>query len=184
MGQQRTLHSTVPDMVHRGSGKEIQPVTVRRVPGDGELPGRGAEAHHGLKENAAARLNVLAHGVQVGGKFHAGGEQTLSILALALAEELLPPLREEAEAGLIAGQQLHGKAFVVQLVPQRGILPRGVSKGGVGTAGHHVRRALHQGGNVHTGCRDGEKPHGGEYGVSPADVIRHYKRLPALTVRQ
>ena len=158
------------------AGATIFDLALPRIAAGVELPRTDA--------NAATRLNVLAHGVQVGGKFHAGGEQTLSVLALALAEELLPPLRHEAEGRVIAGQQLHGKAFVVQLVPQRGILPRGASKGGVGTAGHHVRRALHQGGNVHTGCRDGEKPHGGEYGVSPADVIRHYKCHPALTVRQ
>ena len=42
-------------------------------------------------------LDVLTHGVQVRGELHAGGEEALVLLALALAVELLPPLRHEPE---------------------------------------------------------------------------------------
>ena len=52
--------------------------------------------------------------MQVSGELHAGRKQALALLALALAEQLLPPLGEEPEAGLIAGQQLHLLAPLVQ----------------------------------------------------------------------
>ena len=122
--------------------------------------------------------------MQVRREFHAGGEEALALLALALAVELFPPLGHKPERGIIAGQKLNGAAGAVQLIPDGGILPGGAVVGGVLTGGHHLRRARHQLLNVHTGHGDGQQAHGCEDGVAAADVVRHHKRLPALRVGQ
>ena len=64
------------------------------------------DEHHGFKQGAAAVLDILAHGVQVGGEDHRGREQALVVLALALAVKLLPPLVHHGIAGLIADHDL------------------------------------------------------------------------------
>ena len=170
-------------MIHGGACQKVQTVPVFPVIGDGELPVGGPQPHHGFKENPAALLNVLPHRVEVGGKFHAGREQALAVLALALAEKLLPPLRHEPEGRVEAGQQLNGESGPVQLVPQGGILPCGTFKGAFSAAGHHVRRAVHQLRDIHPDSRDGQQAHGGQNGVASADFIRYYKGFPALIVR-
>ena len=184
MGQQRALHGAVPDEVHIGAGQEVQTVAVGLVPGHGQAVFRGAQAHHGLEHKALALLDVLAHGVEVRGELHAGGEQALVVLALALAVQLLPPLQHEAEGGVIAGQQLHGAAGAVQLVADGGIAPGGAVVGGLGAAVHHLGGAPHQGVDVHAGDGDGQQAHGGQHAVPAAHVIGHHEGLPALGVRQ
>ena len=67
--------------------------------------------------------------MQVGRELRGDGEQTLAVLALALAEELLPPAGEAAEARLIGAEDLNGLAAAVEKIADDGILPRGVFKG-------------------------------------------------------
>ena len=184
MGQERSLRGPVPDVVHRRTRKEVQPVAVRLVPRNGQLPVGGTQPHDRLEEDPAALLNILPHGVQVCGKLHTGGEQALAVLSLALAVELLPPLRHKPEGWIVAAQNFNGVPGPVQLIPQSGILPCGTIVGAVGTDVHHLSRALHQGLHIHTGNGDGQQTHGGKDGIAAADVIRHHKGLPALGVRQ
>ena len=40
---------------------------------------------NGLEQVALAVLDILPHGVQVGGEVHAGGEDTLAVFAFRLA---------------------------------------------------------------------------------------------------
>ena len=184
MGQQGALHGPIPDEVQGLARQEVQPVAVRLVRRDCQLSVGGTQAHHGLKHQALALLDVLAHGVEVRGELHAGGEEALALLALALAEELLPPLRHEPEGRVIAGQQFDGPARPVQLVPDGGVPPGGALEGGVLTDLHQIRRALHQGGDVHSGHGDGQQAHGGENAVAAAHVVRDHEGLPPLAVRQ
>ena len=112
--------------------------------------------------------------MQVGREFHSRGEQALAVLALAFAEQLLPPAR------LIAAQQLDGLAAAVQQVADGGILPRGVFKradvqllAGTGRAEHHVHR-----GDARNGHR--QQADGGQHAVAAADIRRDDEGLVAL----
>ncbi len=71
------------------------PSASSRAPSAG---GKGRSAPPSRTGNAPL-LDVLTHGVQVRRELHAGGEETLVLLALGLAEQLLPPLGHEPEAG-------------------------------------------------------------------------------------
>ena len=185
MGQQRAVHGLLADEVHALARQEVQAVAICLVVGDGVLVLRRAEAHHRLKEMALALLDILPHGVQVGGELHAGGEQTLALLALGLAVQLLPPLGHKPEAGLIGRQDLDLLAAAVQLVPGGGVLPRGVGTHVRRRAGvHHLAGAVHQGVDVDARHGDGQQPHGGQHAVPAAHVVGHHKRLIALGVRQ
>ena len=184
MGQQGALHGPVPDEVQGLARQEVQPVAVRLVRRDCQLSVGGTQAHHGLKHQALALLDVLAHGVEVRGELHAGGEEALALLALALAEELLPPLRHEPERRVIAGQELNGPARPVQLVPDGGVPPGRAPEGSLGAGLHHLRRSLHQGGDIHPGHGNGQQAHGGQHAVSAAHVVGDHEGLPSLAVRQ
>ena len=183
MGQDHRPHGLLRHEGQGLAGQEVQPVHILRVVGDEELP-LGGKLDHRLQHESLTLLDILAHGVQVRGVLHAGGEQALALLALAFAVELLPPLGEEPEAGLVAGQQLHLLAPLVQSVAGGGILPGGVVRAGGGQGLHGLSRAVHQGLNVDTGHSDGQQAHGGEDGVAAAHLVRHHKLLIALLVGQ
>ena len=183
MGQDHRPHSLLSHEGQRLAGQEVEPVHILRVVGDEELP-LGGELDHRLQHEALALLDILAHGVEVGGILHAGGEQALALLALALAVELFPPLGEEPEAGLIAGQQFHLLAPLVQGVAGGGILPSGVVRTGDGQCLHGLGRAVHQGLDVDAGHGDGQQAHGGEDRVAAAHLVGHHELLVALLIGQ
>ena len=170
--------------MERLAREEVQTVAVHVVVRHDHLLVVGIEAHHGLEHQALALLDVLAHGVQVGGEVNARGEETLVVLALALAVELLPPLRHEAERRLKAGEQFRLLAGAVKCAADRGILPRGVGEI-VGAAElHHVGGAAHKLVDVDTGDGDGQQAHSGQHTVAAADIVGHHEGLIALGVRE
>ena len=183
MGQDHRPHSLLSHKGQRLAGQEVQAVHVLGVVGDDKLA-LGGKLHHGLKHEPLALLDILTHGVQVGGKLHAGGEQALALLALALAVELLPPLGKEPEAGLVAGQQLHLLAALVQGVAGSGILPGGVLRAAHGQLGHGLGGTAHELFNVDAGYSDGQQAHSGEHGEAAAHVVGHHELLVALRVGQ
>ena len=182
MGQQGAPHGLLGYELEALAREEVEPVHVVRVMGDQELPAAGAEAHHRLHQDAGALLDILAHGVKVGGELHAGGEEAPALLALALAVELLPPLGEEAEGGLVAHQQLDGLSGAIEGVAGGGILPGGVVRAGDVQRLHGLPGPLHQGGGVNARRGDGQQPHGGEDGVAPAHGVGHHEGLVPLAV--
>ena len=115
MGQESAVHGLGGDEVHVLAGQEVQAVAVCLVPGDAQLVGAGAEADYGLKHVPLTLLDVLAHGVEIRSEFHAGGEEALALLALALAVELFPPLGKEPGTGLVGGQNLNLLALAVEI---------------------------------------------------------------------
>ena len=122
--------------------------------------------------------------MQIGGILHAGGEQALAVLSLALAVQLLPPLGEEPEAGLIASQQLHLLAVFIQGMAGSSVLPGRVVHSGDGQLLHGLGCAVHQRLDIDTGHRDGQQTHGGKHGIPSAHIIRYHKLLIALAVGQ
>ena len=180
VGAERALEGLLLDKVERLALEVVQAVQILPVDLDGRAFARRGKADDGLEEVALALLDHLAEGVQVGREFHGRGEQALTVLALAFAEQLLPPAREVAEARLIAAQQLDGLAAAVQQVADGGILPRGVFKradvqllAGAGRAEHNVHR-----GDARNGHR--QQADGGQHAVAAADIRRDDEGLVAL----
>ena len=123
--------------------------------------------------------------MEVRGELHAGGEQALVLLALALAVELLPPLGEEPDPGLVGGQNLDLLALLVEIAAGGGVLPGRVGGQLRLAAGlHHVRRALHQLVQVNARHGDGQQAHGGEHAVAAAHVVGHHVGVVALRAGQ
>ena len=181
MGKKGALHGLVPDIIHRLSGQEVQPVAVDLILGYQQLVLGSSQTDHSLKHDAPPGLDILAHGVKVRGELHAGGEEALAVLALALAVELLPPLGKEAEPGLITGQNFDFLTLGVQIAPGGGVLPGGVGVQTGGAAGfHHAGRALHQLVQVHAGHGDGQQAHGGQHTVASAHVVGDHIAVVAL----
>ena len=171
----------VADKVHGPARQEVQPVAVGGVNGHRCSPAPcGSQAHHCLQQMALPLLDVLAHGVQVRGELHAGREQALALLALALAVELLPPLGHEPEGRLIGrpGSRSSSRRCI-ELVPGRGILPGRDSAPylpAVQTSCIRRPPAI-RARDVDARHGDGQQAHGGEDAVAPADVVRHHEGL-------
>ena len=174
----------VADLGEIPAGNIVQAVCVVIGSGNGVgVTGMG-EADDGFHQVPRTLLNVLTHGVQVGGEFHGGGKNTLVVLALALTVELFPPLRHEAEAGLIAAENLNGVALAVQVLTGGGILP-----GGVFGAAHIERLKLTDRGgddtaDINAGNGHREQADRGENAETAADIIGNHKALPAVGVGQ
>ncbi len=170
-------------LVHEVQGlalQVVQAVQILPVGADG-IPGGGRiEANHGLENVPLPLLDHLTQRVQVGGELGGHGEQTLAVLALGLAEQLLPPAAEHLEARLVALKDLHGFAVAVQQIPHGGILPDGVFKGTQIVALLGVGRAVHQRHDVDTGHGQRQQTYGTQHGVAAADIGRDHEGLPAL----
>ena len=170
------------DLVEIAAGQVVQTVAVGGIGGNGIRSAIGSEGDDRLHQTAGAVLDVLAHGVQVGVIFHAGGVNAQPLLALALAVELLPPLGHHTEARLIAGEDLHGFAAAVQGLTGGGVLPAGVFL----RAQIHVRQGFFRGADhrahILSGRGKGKKAHGGENAVAPAHVVGNHEALPACGI--
>ena len=59
-------------------------------------------------------LDVLPHGVKVGGEVNAGGENSLTFLSLAFAKKLLPPLGKVVKPWGEVNQNFHLLALLVK----------------------------------------------------------------------
>ena len=128
---------------------------------------------------ALALLDVLAHGVQVGGELHAGGEQALARpcpRSRRRAASTTPP--KKRKAGLVAGQQLHLLAAPRtgrcgrRRTARRGCPGRAADSASMASAApRHQLRAMSS-----PAHGDGQQAHGGEDGVAPADGVGHARR--------
>ena len=67
-------------------------------------------------------LNKLAHRVQVRAEIDGRRVDTLMVLALALAVQLLPPLGEIVQARLVVDEDLDRLALLVERIANGGIL--------------------------------------------------------------
>ena len=107
---------------YSGPARKFRPSTVGLVVVRCKVPAEGCLISTTVSNRMRApSCTILPHGMQVGGKNHAGGENALLVLALALAEKLLVPFVHHRERRLVAGQQLHRFALAVQDIARRGI---------------------------------------------------------------
>ena len=118
--------------------------------------------------------------MQVGVELDGGGEDALAVLALALAVELLPPFRHEAEARLVAGQQLNAVALAVEQLPRRGVLPCGILGGAQVERLHLCDSRVYHAAHVDTRDCHRQQADRGQDAEAPADVVRHNEALPAV----
>ena len=185
VGQHSALKGLLVDKCHGAALQVVQAVHVGGIVAQSNLVLGLVDEHHRLKQSAAAILDILAQRVQIRGEDDRGGEQALVVLALALAEELLPPLVHHGVAGLVADHDLGALALVVQDVADGGVLVAVVLlQRGVVVQLHGLLGAAHQGIDVRAGHGDGQQAHGGEHRVAAAHVIGHHKGLVALFVGQ
>ena len=121
--------------------------------------------------------------MQVGGEDDGCREDTLLILTLRLAVELLEPLVHQGESGLVADEDLGGLALVVEHVADRGVFIAIVLvQIGIGKLVLRVLRALHQRVDIRARYRDRQETDCGQNTVAAADVIRNDEGLIALAV--
>ena len=116
--------------VHKCHGlalEEIKAVDILGIIADEDILFRLVKEHNGLKERAAALLNILAHGMQIRGEHNGRREQALVILALTLTEELLPPLVHHRNSRLIADANL--RLFPTAVQAARGLIDTLTSHG-------------------------------------------------------
>lgn len=98
-------------------------------------------------------------------------DRALARLALAFAEELLPPGADAAQARLEDGQQFDGVAAFVKEIAQGGVI-EGRVVGGFAQALAHLDGAVEQRADVDAGHRDGEQSDGRQYRETTAHTGR------------
>ena len=184
VGGQGALERHLPDEAQGLARQIVQVVPVVVAVGNLNVTAGVVHVDHRLKQVALPVLDILAQGVEVGGELGGSGENTLAVLALGLAEELLQPLAHEGIGGLVGAEQLNLFALAVQQVPGGHILPHGVGHVPLVKGVHGVPCAGHEGFDVGSGHGDGQQAHGGQHGEPAAHVVGHHKGLPAVGVGQ
>ena len=103
--------------------------------------------------------------MQVGSEVNAGREDTLQVLTLALAVELLPPLREEVQLRLEVHHNLNLLTALVQSVTYGSILCSGVLGKwyGWGASLLHLLGTGHQILDAETSAGDRQQSYWSEY---------------------
>ena len=183
MRHQRALIRLGVDKLQALARQIVQAVDVLGRLLDIALRARLAHPDHGLEHAARAVLDELADRVQVGREVGRGGEDALVVLALGFVVQLLEPLAQHDERGLVVDQDLHGLALLVQDVAQRGILGA-VMVRARGKRLARCRRARHGRVDVHARRRHRQQADRRQHGEAAADVVRHDKGLIALVIRQ
>ena len=97
MRKNRSLERLAVDLGHMLACEEVESVLIVSGSLDNKIALRLSKCDNGLEQRAFALLYVLAERVEVGREYRRSREDSLVLLALALAEELLPPLAHEAE---------------------------------------------------------------------------------------
>ena len=186
MGQQSALAGLFIHITHFLTGQEVQAINIALFLTDHIIALGAGKLHHGLKHQlAAAFLNILTYGVQIGGKHAGHREQTLAVLALTLCKQLLEPLVEQCHCRLIRHKALQTLALVVEAISGGGIFQHIICV--YRLAAQRILCGLgpgHQSININTGHSDGQQTHGGEHAVTATHIIRHDKGLIALCICQ
>ena len=121
MGDDGALLGVVVDLGQRLWNQIVDSVKILLVGGDDDVLGRGFDAEDGLEHEALALLDVLTHGVEVGGEAKAVREDAFAFFALALAVELLPPFADVFEVGEEVDEHLDFLAFRIEKVANGGV---------------------------------------------------------------
>ena len=183
MRQHRALKRLAIDKIHGLAGEEVKTVHIFGIVLDRPLDRRLCKLHDRLEQNVRALLHKLTERMQIGGEDRGRREQTLAVLALALAEQLLPPFGHHRILRLIADHHFHRSALAQQNVAGSSIFIAIVFVE-IGVAQLLARggSALHQCVDVAARDRDRQKSHSGQHREASADVVRHNEGLIALSV--
>jgi len=185
MGQDGALGSFVVDLVHVEAGEEIEAVKVLRICGNFDAAAGLFDIDQGLEQLALAILDVLAHRVQVGRIVDTGRENALAVFTFTLAEQLLPPFREEMQAGFVVDHDLDVVALAEQDIAGSRILVAGVLRQfRIAELLHGVLGSAHELTDVDSGDSDRQQANGSQDRVAAADVIRHNKGLVTFAISQ
>ena len=184
MSQTGAELSHLVHLVDTLAGQEVQSVQILLVAGEQQAAVGLFDRDDGLENGALAVLNPLTHGVQVGSEVARSREDTLLVLALALAVELFPPLREEVELGLVVDHDLNLLAGSIETVADSGILGCHILFEGniLSTALLHLGSTGNELLDVETGTGYGKQTDGSEHREASTHVVGDDKRLVTLLV--
>ena len=183
MRKNRSLERLAVDLGHMLACEEVESVLIVSGSLDNKIALRLSKCDNGLEQRAFALLYVLAERVEVGREYRRSREDSLVLLALALAEELLEPLAHHGVVRLIGGHHFDLLAASVENVADSGIAIAVVLvKFGRHILLSRVCGALHKCVDIDSGDRYRKQADCGEHGISPADVIGNYESLIALFV--
>ena len=180
MGQNSSLHRLAVHHAHILPGQEIQAVEVVCAFFNVQIALRLFDIHHRLEHDARAVLHELAHGMQIGGKNNAGGEQALLVLALALAEKLFVPLVHHREVRLIASHQFHALSLAVQDIARRSIAVALILRAAHSQFLPCFGGARHQRVDVAARGGDGQQAYSRQHRIAAAHIVRHNECFVAL----
>ena len=172
--QHGSLESLLIDICHRFAFQEIQAVHVFRIVADEEILLRLIKQNNRFKQGTAALLDVLAHGVKIRGEDNGSREQALVVFALALTEELLPPLVHHGEGRLIADKNFNLLALAVKDIADRSIAIAVILlQIRVGKILLCLTRTGHESRDIGAGNGDRQEADCRQNRITAADFIRH-----------
>ena len=163
-------------MLHVLAGKVVQLVQVLGIVADNYAALGFLDLDHGLEHHAVTFLDELAHGVEVGGEVDRCGEDTLLVLALGLAVELLPPFSEILELGIVVHQDLDLlTGLAVKEITHCGIFHGCVLLPFFEELGTFVGSALEHGADIESSQHYGQQAHRSEYGETAPHVVGNHE---------
>ena len=122
--------------------------------------------------------------MEVGGEVARCREDTLVLLTLALAVELLPPFCNEVELRLVVHHDLDFLTSAIESVTDGSILGSDVLLEGniLTTSLLHLLSTLYQFHDIETGTGNGQQAHRGEHRETTANVIGNDETLVAFLI--
>ncbi len=171
------------DEIEALAREEVETVAVLCVGGNGDAF-LDVDVNHGFEHHARTLLDELTDGVQIGGIYGAGGIETLAVLALGLAEELLPPFAGQRKSGIVDRKNLNALTCAQEKVTDCRVLETAVGKY-VAFRKIVVRlcRACEHLLDVNAGNRDGKQTDGRKNGETAADVVSDHEAFVAVRIR-
>ena len=184
MREHRTEESLLIYGIYGFAREEAEPVGIVLVGGNDEAV-LIIDIDDRFKHHSLALLNELTDGVKVCGICRGGGINALAVLALALAEELLPPFAGHSECGVVHRKNFNAlcasvfasaieqiaNGCIFEAVVGFKVLARKIGISLCRTGKHLIYIRARNG--------DGKQTYRTEHGISAADIVVYNKAVIA-----
>ena len=147
---------------------------------------RLVDADYSLHQRSFALLDILSHRVQIRRQGNAGREDTLTLLAFALAVELFPPLGYILQFRIVAGQYLGFIPFPVERIPRSGIQGSRIllEWHDRSRSPSHIACSTYQLFYIDPCGRERQQSDRSQYRVTTAHIVRNHESHVALLLSQ
>ena len=180
MGKSGAAECVFVNEIHISAFQIAKTVHIGFGGGDGKVNLGGSDLQHGFKHGALTLLHVLTERVQVTGINGRYGENALAVLTLGFTVKLLEPFAHQFHSGGIGSVHLEFFALAIENIAKESILHTDVFFNvKVIEFFFCFQSACHHCIDIGTADCNGKKTHGGENGVSAADVAGYYKAFIA-----